>query len=169
MHLKRYLAFARWGKIGPMFRSGAIVLLLVALLASGACTVYSERPVKTIADATGGTGFEQAFWRDIQEQNWKDLERHMAANFMYVTPAGRLDRAAALAEIEKMRVLEYSIGDLTTEMNGDTFIVTYTITLRGSTGEGGFPDQPQRRITVWQQQKAGWVAIAHSALRTEGK
>jgi hypothetical protein len=149
-----------------MLRSGAFVLLLTPLLALSACTVYSEHPVKTIADATGGTGFEQGFWRDIKAQNWKDLERHISANFVYVTPAGRLDRSAAIAEIEKMQVLDYSIGDLTTEMNGDTFIVTYAITLRGSNGAGGFPNQPQRRMTVWHKEKAGWVAVAHSVLGT---
>jgi hypothetical protein len=153
-----------------MLRSGAILFLLMPLLAVNACTVYPEHAVKTIGDATGGVGFEQAFWRDIKAQNWKDLERHIAGNFMYVTPAGRLEREAALAEIEKMRVLDYSIGDLTTEMNRDTFIVTYAIILHGSTVDGGgFPDQPQRRMTVWQQQKNGWVAIAHSVLGSAGK
>ena len=143
--------------------------MLTPLLALSACTVYPEHAVKTIADATGGAGFEQAFWRDIQEQNWKDLDHHIAANFVYVTPTGRLERAAALEEIEKMRVLEYSIGDLSTEMNGNTFTVTYTIMLHGSMGASGFPDQPERRMTVWQQQKSGWVAIAHSVLASEGK
>lgn len=152
-----------------MLRSGAAILSLTTLFLGCACTVYSERPVKIIADATGGTGFEQAFWRDIKAQNWQDLERHIAANFVYVTPTGRLERADALQEIEKMRVLDYSIGDLTTEMNGDTFVVTYTITLRGSSGAGGFSDQPQRCMTVWQNQKAGWVAIAHSVLGSNGK
>lgn len=126
-----------------------------------ACTVYGEHPVLTIADATGGAGFEQGFWREIQAQNWKVMEQHIAGNFVYVTPTGRLERAAAIEEIEKMRVSDYSIGDITTEMNGDTFVVTYTIALHGSSG---FPSQPQRRMSVWQKQKAGWVLIAHSVL-----
>jgi hypothetical protein len=138
------------------------------MFAWNACTMFPEHPVNTIADATGGAGFEQAFWREIKQQNWKAMEQHIAPNFVYVTPAGSLDRAAALKEIESMRVLEYSIGDLTSEMNGNTFVVTYTIMLRGtmSGGEGGFPNRPQRRMTVWQEQKAGWVAIAHTVLGT---
>jgi Domain of unknown function (DUF4440) len=137
----------------------------MAVVALGACTVYGEHPVKTFADATGGAGFEQGFWRDIQAQNWTDLDQHIAANFVYVTPTGRLERAAALDEFKKMRVTDYSLGDLTTEMNGDTFVVTYAITLRGNSGSsGGFPDRAERRMTVWQKEKAGWVAIAHSVL-----
>src|SRR5579864_431910 len=109
-----------------MFRAGTSIFVTWMLLILSACTVYREQSVKTIADATGGAGFEQGWWSDIQQQNWKDVEQHVAGNFVYVTPAGRLERAAALAEIEKMRVTDFSIGDLTTEMNGDAFVVTYT-------------------------------------------
>ena len=147
-----------------MRRVGAVVFAMgLALILSG-CTVYGEHPVMTIADATGGAGFEHGLWRDIQQQNWKDLEHHIAGNFVYVTPAGRLEREAALAEIEKMRVTDFSMGDVTTEMNNDAFVVTYTITLRGSDGSNAFSNQPQRRMTVWQKQKASWVAIAHSVI-----
>jgi hypothetical protein len=109
-------------------------------------------------------GLEQALWRDIKDQDWKDLDRHIASNFVYATHTGRLERAAAIDEIEKMQILEYSLGSLESEMNGDTFVVTYMITLRGRAGSQGFPNQPQRRMTVWQHQKSGWVAIAHSVL-----
>jgi hypothetical protein len=62
---------------------------------------------------------------------------------------------------------EYSLGDLKTELNGSTIVVTYTITLTGTAGNGTagsqpLPPSPQSIMTVWQQQKAGWVAIAHS-------
>jgi hypothetical protein len=143
-----------------MLRIGAMLWIL-SLSVLTACTVYGEHPVLTIADATGGVGFEQAFWREIQGQNWKEMEKHFAGNFVYVMPAGRLERVAAIEEIEKMRVSDYSMGDITTEMNGDTFVVTYTIMLHGS---GGFPSQPQRRMSVWQKQKASWVMIAHSVI-----
>jgi hypothetical protein len=149
-----------------MFRAGAVIFVMLMLVMLNACTVYREHPVQIIDDATGGTGFEQGLWRDIQQQNWKDLERHIAANFVYVTPTGRLERAAALAEIEKMRVTDYSMGDITSEMNGDAFVVAYTITLRGSDGNNAFPNQAQRRVTVWQKQKAAWVVISHSVIGT---
>jgi len=58
------------------------------------------------------------------------------------------------------------IGDLKTELNGTTIVVTYSITLNGaSNGTGGsqpLPSAPQHMMTVWQQQKSGWVVIAHS-------
>src|SRR5215469_4293277 len=106
-----------------MLRDGAIfwlICMVSGLMISNACTVYGEHPVLTVADATGGEGFEQGFWREIQTQNWRVLEQHIAGNFVYVTSTGRLERAPAIAEIEKMRISDYSLGDVTTEMNGDT-------------------------------------------------
>ena len=62
---------------------------------------------------------------------------------------------------------DYTLGDLKTELNGATIVVTYIITLNGvaSNGTAGpkpLPSTPQHMMTVWQQQKTGWVAIAHS-------
>jgi hypothetical protein len=151
-----------------MLRRLTICPLLASFFVLIGCTFYAERPVKAFGDATGGEGFERAFWGDIQKQDWKDLDAHLAANFVYLTPAGRWDRAQALQQIQQLRIQEYSIGDLATEMNRDTFVVTYTITLRGTALGQSSTDQPQRRITVWQQQKRGWVAIAHSVLGPVG-
>src|SRR4029434_6303373 len=113
-------------------RRSWLTLTLIALLPLCACTVYGEHPVKAVADATGGEGFERAFWRDIQAKDWKDLDRHVSSNIVYVTPAGRFERAAAMEHIQNLQVQEFSIGDLVTEMNGDIFVVTYTIFLKGS-------------------------------------
>jgi hypothetical protein len=137
---------------------------LMAVLPLTACTMYGAHPVQTFSDATGGEGFEKAFWRDIQKQDWKDLDRHVASTFVYVTAAGRLERGAAFDRLQHMQILEYSIGELTSEMSGDTFVVSYTITLHGSVQGQGFPDQPQRCMTVWHHEKAGWMAIAHTEL-----
>jgi hypothetical protein len=66
-----------------------------------------------------------------------------------------------MEQIQKLRIQDYTISDLATEMNRDTFVVTYTIALHG---ESGTPNAPERRMTVWQQHKSGWLAIAHSVL-----
>jgi hypothetical protein len=143
--------------------------LAAALLVLSSCTFYADRPVKAFGDATGGEGLERSLWLDIQKQDWKDLDQHIGSNFVYVTPTGRWERAGALEQIQQLRIQEHSLGDLTSEMNRDTFVVTYTITLRGTDRGQVLPDRPQRRITVWQQEKRGWVAIAHSVLGAEPK
>ena len=162
-----------WFKIASMFRPLILFVILGAMLAliltSAGCTVYAERPVKAFGEATGGEGLERALWREIQQQDWKDLDAHIASNFVYIAPAGRWERSSALEHIEKMQVQDYSITDLTTEMNRDTFVVTYTIILQGTLQGQSLPNQPQRHMTVWQQQKRGWMAIAHTVFPAEQK
>jgi hypothetical protein len=145
-------------------RSLTIFLFLATLLTLTGCTLYADHPVKAFNQATGGEGFERALWKEIQAQDWKDVNAHFASNFVYITPAGRWDRSGALEQIQKLRIQDYTISDLATEMNRDTFVVTYTITLHGAGQSGTLPSAPERRMRVWQQHKRGWVAIAHSVL-----
>jgi uncharacterized protein DUF4440 len=145
-------------------RSIPICLILAALVSCPACTVYPERPIKAFNQATGGEGFERALWKEIQAEDWGDVGSHLASNFVYVTPAGRWERAGALEHIQTLRIQDYTISDMATEMNRDSFVVTYTIVLHGTSQAGPLPIVPERRMTVWQQQKKGWMAIAHSVL-----
>ena len=118
-------------------------------------------------EATGGEGLERMFWKEVQTANWVEVERALASNYSEVTPSGTLDRAGSLERYRSLQLKDYSLGDLKTELNGTTIVVTYTITLNGvmangTTGSQPIPSAPQHMMTVWQQQKARWVAIAHS-------
>ncbi|MGD0469719.1 MAG: DUF4440 domain-containing protein [Terriglobales bacterium] len=144
-----------------------ILMLTFALMFTPACTFYGDHPARTLSEATGGEGLERVFWKDVQAANWVEVERSLASNYAGVTPAGTLDRSATLEQYRRWQLKDYALGDLKTELNGTTIVVTYSITLNGvtSNGTGGsqpLPSAPQHMMTVWQQQKAGWVAIAHS-------
>jgi hypothetical protein len=147
-----------------------IALLLLALASTAACTFYGEHPARALSEATGGEGLERVFWKDVQAANWVEVERALASNYAGVTPAGTLDRSATLDQYRQLQLKNFSLGDLKTELNGTTIVVTYTITMKGAINgtSGGtatpqpLPETPQHMMTVWQQQKSGWVAIAHS-------
>jgi hypothetical protein len=133
-----------------------------------------------LSEATGGEGLERVFWKNVQAANWVEVERSLASNYAGVTPVGMLDRSATLEQYRQWQLKDYALGDLNTEMNGTTFVVTYTITLNGTLNGAGnasagtetagngaagsqpLPSAPQHMMTVWQQQKKGWVIIAHS-------
>ena len=137
------------------------------LMFAPACTFYRDRPARALSDATGGESLERVFWKDVQAANWVEVERALASNYSGVTPGGMLDRSAALEQYRGWQLKDYALGDLKTELNGITIVVTYTITLNGVTSNGAagsqpLPSAPLHMMTVWQQQKAGWVAIAHS-------
>jgi hypothetical protein len=136
--------------------------LLICMMFVSACTFYGDRPARAFSEATGGEGLERVFWRHVQSANWTEVEHALASNYLGAAPIGSLDRAAAIAQYRQWRLKDYSLGDLKTAWNGSTIVVSYTITLSGSDGSHSLPSAPQYMMTVWQQQKAGWVAIAHS-------
>jgi hypothetical protein len=151
-----------------VFRPLSLLLfaIVIAALASSGCTFNGKRPARSLSEATGGDSLERVFWKNIQSANWVEMERALASNYAGVTPNGMLDRAAAIQEYRSWQLKDYSLGDLNTELNGNTIVVTYTITLNGTSAAGAgsqpLPSSPQRMMTVWQQQKSGWIVIAHS-------
>jgi hypothetical protein len=140
----------------------AMAPLLVSMMLVSACTFYGDRPARAFSEATGGEGLERVFWKQVQAANWTEVECALASNYAGTAPGGSLDRATTLAQYRQWMLKDYSLGDLKTELNGSTIVVTYTITLNGTAGSQPLPSAPQHMMTVWQQQKAGWVVIAHS-------
>ena len=146
------------------------VLMLSAILLFAGCTVWREHEVNKWEDATGGEGLERSYWKVVKAKRWSEVEQHLASNYVLATPEeGRLDRAAALAHLEQVRLDEFTLGDLQTELNTDTLIVTYAITLRGTFSGQPLPSDPVRMMTVWQKQKPGWMQIAHSVMGADKK
>jgi Domain of unknown function (DUF4440) len=139
-----------------------MLALILALVLAPACTFYKDTPARTLSEATGGEGLERVFWKNMKAANWVELERALASNYMGITPAGSFDRSATLDQYRTWQLKDYSLGDLKTELNGSTIVVTYTITLNGTAGSQPLPSAPQHMMTVWQQQKEGWIEIGHS-------
>jgi uncharacterized protein DUF4440 len=152
-----------------MVRSVAGLALFAAVAITSSCTLWSDKPARTFSQTTGGENLERVFWRQVKAKNWKEVGYSLASNFVAVTPTGQLDRAAALERLKELELKEYSLGDFRSELNGNTFVVTYTLTLRGKRNGEPLPEAPQRMMAVWQQQQKGWVEIAHSTLGPEEK
>jgi hypothetical protein len=144
-------------------------MLLCTLVLLQACTMWREHPVNKWSDATGGEGLERSFWKEVKEKNWNELERHLAGNHISVGPEGRLDRAAVLEHLQKLKLDDYSLGDFQVELNTQTLVVTYTVTMRGTLDGQPLPARPVEMMSVWQRQKAGWMMIAHSVIGPGGK
>jgi len=140
----------------------AFLALALAVVFAPACTVYGEHPARSMSEATGGEGLERVFWKNVAARNWPEVERALASNYAGTGPGGNLDREATLARYREWQLNDYSLGDLKTELNGSTIVVTYTITLNGTAGSATLPSTPQHMMTVWQEQKSGWIEIAHS-------
>ena len=144
----------------------AFMAVFCASLSFTACTLWPEQRPNTSnwAQSTGGEALERNFWKEVKAKNWTELERHIAANFTAINPKGMNDRPGALERLKTFEVDDYSFGDVDTQMNGNTFVVTYTLVLKGTRNGQPLSAEPRRMMSVWQQQTTGWVLIAHSSI-----
>ncbi len=101
-------------------------------------------------------------WREIKDKHWTELERHLAPLFVSTGPSGRFDRAGTIEHLKALDITDYSLSEVQVEPNGADMVITYTITLRGTFNGHPIPETPERMLSVWQQLKGGWVAIAHA-------
>jgi hypothetical protein len=153
---------------GTAQKSAALSMLLLALIFAAGCTFYGEHPARGVAEVTGGEGLERIFWKNVHSANWVEIDRALASNFTSVTATGTMDRSATISQYRTWQLKDFAIGDLQTQLNGTTMVVTYAITLNGTVSSGNgasqpLPSAPQHMMTVWQQEKKGWIAIAHSS------
>ena len=148
-----------------MFRRAVTSALAFAFLASLiGCTVWGEHKPTAWTDITGGESLENVFWREVQAKHWTDLESHLAPNFVLTIPTGTFDRAAALDHFRQLQLHDYSIGELQSQLNGNTYTVTYILNIRGVINGRSVPAAPLRAMSVWQRQvREQWVMLAHSA------
>lgn len=146
----------------PQLRLTAALCLLMCTATLGGCTMWKQAKTATWSNATAGEDLERLFWQDMKAKKWAEVEKHIAPIFVSVTPGGTFNRAAAIDHLRQLDITDYTAGDFATQLNGDSLIVTYTITVRGSYAGHPLPGSPTRMMSVWQQLKKGWVMTAHS-------
>jgi hypothetical protein len=152
-----------------MSRHLSLVFLIWGIFFLSACTVWPERPASVFAQALGGEELERVFWKEIKAKHWDEVDHRLASNYVSINSEGQHDRVATMQRLRQLELKDYSLGDFQTELNGNTFVVAYTITLHGTRNGEPLPEGPQRVLTVWQQQAKGWVEIAHSTLAPAAK
>jgi hypothetical protein len=143
--------------------TAALVFILVASLAG--CTVWGEHKPTVWTDVTGGESLERVFWHEVQAKHWTDLESHLAPNFVLTIPTGTFDRAAAIEHLKQLQLHDYSLGELQSQLNGNTYTITYILNVPGTADGKPVPNAPLRVMSVWQRQvREQWVMLAHSAM-----
>jgi hypothetical protein len=140
-----------------------IGLLFIGMGMLTSCSVWPERKPQKWTDVTGGESLERAFWNDLKAKNWKDLEPHIASNYVLVTPDGTFDHAEAIERWKQLDIQEFSLGDFNIQLSGNAYIVSYAVTVRGTLAGKPVPVTPIRAMSVWQQYARYWLTLAHSA------
>jgi hypothetical protein len=130
------------------------LLSLVVATVLSACTMWKEPKVSTWKNTTSVEAMERLLWQEVRAGNWLEVEAHLASNFSMTTAGGVLDKQQTIARWKAMPQAEASLGEFAVTDHGDTTVVTYTATAAGGA--------PERRMSVWQKHKEGWVMIAHA-------
>jgi hypothetical protein len=133
-----------------------LAVLLLFLAFTLACNMWSKA-ASGWSGATGGEQIERLFWKDVQSKNWAEVDKHVAATFAGSGPAGTMDRAAFLRDLQRTALTEFSLSECNSQLNGADVMVTCTLRAQWS----GQPSTSST-LSVWQQLKKGWVMVAHA-------
>jgi uncharacterized protein DUF4440 len=137
-----------------------VLFLLCTALAETGC--WDQPKVNTWANATGAEQFERLLWQEIKAKNWNAVEPRLASTYVSQTSGALRDRAQTMEHFKALDISDYSLGEVEVNPAGSDMVVTYTMNLRGSYQGQPLELKDTRMMTVWQQVKGGWVAIAHA-------
>jgi hypothetical protein len=149
-------------RIVGMIRRIALLVLVVGLLPLTACTKWAEKKQPGWKMATSGEHLTNLFWNEVKQKNWKELEAHVGGEFVGISEAQTMDRAALMEHLRGIDLQGFQIGEIQTRSAGSDLIVSYVITSRGTQNGKAIPPTPVRMLAVWQELKHGWVLVAHS-------
>jgi hypothetical protein len=121
-----------------------------------------KNPPRGWAGATGGEQLERQFWKDVADQHWSGLQRHLASKFTLTTPEGFFGADQALEHWKQLELQDYSLGNFKVEPNGADVVVSYTLTLRGTRAGQPMSSAPTYVMSVWQEVGPRWLLIARS-------
>jgi ketosteroid isomerase-like protein len=141
------------------------LLSMLPLVFSIACTKWEEPKTHNFKTATGAEQYERMMWDAVKNKDRLAIASHLASNYVHQDETGTKSKEQFLAELEQTTLSDYSLGELNVTPQGTDMIVTYQITLRGTQAGKPFPNEPIRLLSVWQQQKSGWVLVAQSETR----
>lgn len=142
---------------------------MVALLAGLSVGCMHVRPASAFQKASSMEQYERAMWDAVKDQKWLEVQTHMAESYLATTPEGVCDRAAMIAQYQRLQVTGYEISDLQSRPNGNDMVVTYHLRLHGTLAGRPLPEQAWLILTVWQTVKRGWIQIAWSASRVQAQ
>ena len=113
-------------------------------------------------NATGAEAFERLFWQEVKAKNWLEVEAHLASNFVYQDKNGRVNKEKFVSDLKETDLKDLTIGDIEVTGTGTDAVVTYSAQFSGTYQGKPLPSAPMRIMTLWQQHKGGWVAVAMS-------
>jgi ketosteroid isomerase-like protein len=137
----------------------------LSLLALASCG-YGTPKTYSFSNAPGAEQHERLLWDAIKKKDRPAVSSHLASNYVFQGESGAKTKDQVLAELDQLNLTDFSMGNVNVTPQGADMIVTYDITLRGTRGGSPLPETLLHFMSVWQQQKSGWILIAQSEVST---
>ena len=134
----------------------ALVLSALFTIALSAQSIWKEPKNPTWKNATGAEQYTKLLWKAVSKKEWLAVESHIASNFVYMDGSGTKDKREYVQYLRSLTLSDHTLSDFNVTASGIDSIVTYTLSLRPASGD----PESLRVMSVWQQQKSGWVMIA---------
>jgi hypothetical protein len=143
-----------------LLRLWSLLLASSFVIALAGCSVWTPKP-SSWSNASGGEQFERLWWQSVKSKDWIQVEGRLASGYVAQSSTTE-NKEEALARLKQLEISDLSLGNVDVRPAGDAMIVTYSLDLHGSIAGQPLSLTRSHMMTVWQQQKRGWVAIAHS-------
>jgi len=162
-----------------------ITLLAALLLAASACTTTTPTtnntntpPVNTNANANANTtttpqaeatvtddtitAQEKQVWDKIKNKDADGFAGMLADDFIYIAADGVYDKAGTVNGVKDLEITDLTLSDWKVVMlDKDAAAVTYTVSMKGTSGGKAMPDSTQRASSAWVKRGDKWVAVYH--------
>jgi hypothetical protein len=148
-----------------MSRLKILLSIIVLTAMTIACSEGKPPQSQGWSEATGAEALERNFWKEVQQGDMKELQRHIAPIFTLAVPSGIQDREKALQFFQNLQGVSVNMADLEVKPQGSDMVVSYVAVMMTKSAAA-----PQRyyMTTVWQQEKKGWMATTHSEVPASG-
>ena len=139
---------------------------VLAMLVAPACIHVSR--ANAFQTATNPGEYERQMWEHVKAGHALDLRAHMAETFHCTLPGGAMNREEMRDFLGSMKLTGFDIENLKSAPNGADMVVTYDLTLKGTSRGQAIPPDKLHVLTVWQSVKRGWIEVAQ-AITPEGQ
>ena len=164
-----------------------ITLIVLLLLAASSCATTTQAPGNANANANATAtpaatpkaeaspaadaaviAREKEIWETIRAKNPDGFAAMLADDFIYVTDDGVYDKAQTVDGIKGLSPTDISLGDWKSVMiDKDAAIVTYTVTMKGTSGGKPMPETPVRAGSLWAYRGGKWMGVYHQETTVE--
>jgi hypothetical protein len=152
-----------------------ILLLVGAMIVAAACgppsntnqvvtnrntnTAETASPAITEADAIAK---EKAIWDAIKNKDYDAFSNFLAAEQLEILPEGVSEKAQSLEGVKQFEPSELTFSDWRfMPIDKDSFILTYSVTMKGKYRGKEFPAETARASSAWVNRAGKWEAIYH--------